>query len=89
MTVSDADVARQEVTKYEADIVSQVDLSILQWWKAKCTVLPTFECFGQEVPCSPCSSVLSECVFSLAGHIMNKKRSGLNPKNVDLMIFFQ
>ena len=33
------------------------------------------------------SSVPSERVFSLAGHVTNKKKACMNPKNMDMLIF--
>ena len=35
---------------------------------------------------TPATSVTSECVFSTAGDIVNKKRNCLLPKNVDMLV---
>ncbi len=83
----DADIAKQEIARYQADVVSQVDLSILQWWKANAQFYPHLSVLTRKYLAVPASYVPSERGFSLAGHIVNKKRSRLSPKNVDMMIF--
>lgn len=48
---------------------------------------PRFSVLAKKYLAIPASSVPAERVFSLAGHLVNKKRARLNPSNIDNIIF--
>jgi hypothetical protein len=49
----------------------------------KCSLLSKIKHFSQKISCnSSIVNVPSEGVFSLAGHLVNKKRARLSPSNI-------
>lgn len=62
-------------------------LTLLQWWKQNQLLFPRLAKLARAVLAVPASSVPSERVFSLAGNIVSKKRSRLNPELVNRLIF--
>lgn len=65
------------------------DLSLLEWWKKNQCVFPRLSILARKYLGIPASSVPSERVFSLAGNIVNKKRSRMKPALVDSLIFLK
>lgn len=66
-----------------------LDLSLLQWWKKNQCVFSRLSILARKYLGIPSSSVPSERVFSLAGNIVNKKRSRIKPALVDSLIFLK
>lgn len=62
-------------------------LTLLEWWKVNEPMFPRLAQLAKRILAVPASSVPSERVFSLAGNIVSKKRSRINPEKVDMMIF--
>lgn len=81
------DVIEQEVGRYIGAFQCDTDLTILQWWKKNEIYYPRLSAFAKKYLPIPASSVPAERVFSLAGHLVNKKRARLNPSNIDNIIF--
>jgi hypothetical protein len=61
--------------------------TILEWWRRNELYFPRLARVAKKLLAIPASSVSSERVFSLAGNIVNKKRSRLSATNVDTFIF--
>ena len=49
--------------------------------------MPLFAKVAKAVLCVPASSVPSERVFSKTGYLVNKQRSALKSKHVDMLVF--
>ena len=78
-------ISKMELEKYKAEPSSKLDP--LQWWKEREIIFPNLKRLAKKYLCVPASSVPCERIFSLAGHIVSKKRSSLSPENIDLLIF--
>ena len=72
----------QSISKREIEKIDP-----LQWWKEREIIFPNLKKLVKKYLCVPASSVPCERIFSLAGHIVSKKRSSLSPENIDLLIF--
>ena len=81
------DVVHQEVARYLTSALTDTHLSLLQWWKKNGHFYPRLSILARKYLSVPASSVPSERVFSLAGHLVNKKRARLSKDNIDLIIF--
>ena len=64
---------------------SKVD--VLAWWKAQQHSLPLLAQCARKYHCIPASSAPSERLFSASGNLVSAKRSSLNTKNVDMMLY--
>lgn len=85
--VSTEEVAEKELEMYMSNSQPiQGNPTLLEWWKCNELVYPRLAKLARKYLCCQASSVPSERVFSLAGHLVNKKRSRLNASNVDMMI---
>ncbi|KAK3108517.1 hypothetical protein FSP39_009667 [Pinctada imbricata] len=77
-----------EVANYFSTVTdTNENQTLLQWWMQNESVYPHVSILAKKYLAIPASSVPSERVFSLAGILINKKRSRLSPDNVDLFIF--
>lgn len=81
------DIIEQEVGRCIGASQCDTDLTILQWWKKNEISYPGLSVLAKKYLAIPASSVPAERVFSLAGHLVNKKRAHLNPSNIDNIIF--
>ncbi|XP_065133764.1 E3 SUMO-protein ligase ZBED1-like [Paramisgurnus dabryanus] len=77
----------QEMMRYEKEPPLPADSDPLLWWKIGSTKYPHLAQLAMKYLSVPGTSVRSERVFSTAGHIVNKKRSALDPENVDRLVF--
>ena len=59
----------------------------LKWWKINASRYPLLLHLARKYLCIPATSVPSECVFSSAGHIVNRKRTCLDPSSVNMLFF--
>ena len=66
---------------------SKVD--VLAWWKAQQHSLPLLAECARKYHCIPASSAPSERLFSASGNLVSQKRSSLNPKNVNMLVYLQ
>lgn len=58
---------------------------LLSWWRSKEQELPFLAAVGRRIFCGCATSVTSERIFSLSGHIVSKKRSSLKPELVNML----
>ena len=84
-------VIEREVSMYLGSKKSPEDLnlSLLEWWKKHQYMFPRLSILAKKYLGIPDSSVPSERVFSLAGNLVNKKRSRMKPALVDSIIFLK
>jgi hypothetical protein len=75
-----------ELAKYlNCDIVphgDSEDFNILQWWNAHKLTYPMLSILAKDVLSVPVSTVSSESAFSLAGRILDERRTSLTPNMV-------
>ena len=78
-----------EIKRYiqEPGIDNPTQFNPIDWWKHRASCYPNLAETVKNLFCVPATSVPSERVFSTAGNIVNKLRSSLNPKNVDMLLF--
>ena len=81
------ELARNELDLFMAEKATASDP--LEWWKNRQYLYPRISRIAKKILCVPSSSVSSERVFSLAGNVVNKKRSQLAPENINMMIFLK
>lgn len=66
-----------------------VDADPLAWWKCNELKYPCIAKMAQRYLAVPGTSLASERVFSIAGHIVTASRSRLLVENVNKLIFLQ
>ena len=67
-------------------IVCARKTNVLEWWKLNEARFPNIAKLAKgSVICIPANSTPFR--FSVAGHIVNKRRTCLNPENVDAILF--
>jgi hypothetical protein len=75
-----------ELAKYlSSDVVPHQeddDFNILQWWEDHKQQYPVLSILARDVISVPVSSVSSESAFSLAGRILEDRRTSLTPDMV-------
>ena len=59
----------------------------LEFYELNQSIFPSLSRIAQLVFCTTASSVPSECVFSAAGQLINKKRTRLNPALAEDLLF--
>lgn len=69
------DVIEQEVGRNIGASQCDTDLTIRQWWKKNNIYYPRLSDLAKKYLGIPVPSVPAERVFSLAGHLVNKKRA--------------
>ena len=83
--VSPAEKARAEVRKYTDEEMScEIPL---HWWKVNSTQYSYLTFMAKKYLAIPATSVPAEHAFSVAGHIVNQKRSCLLAENVNKVVF--
>ncbi|CAK6949708.1 zinc finger BED domain-containing protein 1-like [Scomber scombrus] len=80
-------VLLQEMQMYETETPLPTDSNPLRWWKMSRAKYPHLAQLARRYLSIPGTSVRAERVFSTAGMIVNKKRSALDPGNVDRLVF--
>ncbi|KAL2902157.1 putative AC transposase [Bienertia sinuspersici] len=67
-------------------VVDHDDFDILEYWKAQSVSYPTLALLARDILAIPITFVASESAFSAGGRILNKLRSSLLPKNVEILV---
>ena len=75
-----------ELQRYRAERSISIDDCPLQWWCAHSGAYEKLSALARKYLASPATSVPCERLFSLAGHIVQKKRAALLPENVTKLV---
>lgn len=75
-----------ELQRYRTESIISVDDCPLQWWYAHSGTYEKLSALARKYLASPATSVPCEKLFSLAGHIVQKKRAALLPENVTKLV---
>jgi len=75
----------RELQQYRC--ISMASDDLLQWWKQQVETFPKLSSLAQGILAVPATSAPSERVFSIAGLVLQAKRSSLAPENVNEIIF--
>ena len=77
----------EEFDKYLKETPLKSSENCLEWWFKHNHAYPNLAKLAKRYLCIPATSVPAEQVFSVAGVIVNTKRTSLKPENNDLLIF--
>jgi len=85
-------IVADEIRKYWLDngLKLETDGSYncrLKWWSLDISNYPSVWKLAERILAIPAISAPAERVFSSSAIIVNKKRVGLKPQNVDLLVF--
>ncbi|KAJ8404742.1 hypothetical protein AAFF_G00336050 [Aldrovandia affinis] len=72
--------------RYRVEPSVSIEACPLQWWSAHTVVYGKLAHIAQRYLATPASTVPCERLFSLAGHIVQKKRSSLSSENVNKLV---
>lgn len=81
-----SDRAAKEVTRYISE-EEGVDCGPLKWWTSAHSRFPLLSQLAKKYLAVPATSVPSERAFSIAGHIVQERRSCLLPENINMLVF--
>lgn len=81
------DVLQREMLAYDREPPPPSDSNPLSWWREKRVKYPHLAQLARCYLAICGTSVRAERVFSTAGNIVTKKRSSLDPENVNQLIF--
>ena len=73
-------------TNDDEDDEEQNQFDILQWWQDKRSTYPVLSILTRDVLSVPVSTVSSESAFSLAGRIIDDRRTSLTPDMVKTLM---
>jgi len=85
-------IVADEIRKYQLDngLKLETDGSYncsLKWWSLNHSNYPSVWKRAERILAIPAITTPAEQVFSSVANIVNKKRVGLKPQNVDLLVF--
>jgi len=60
---------------------------MLKWWRQQTSTFPKLAALARSVLAVPATSAPSKRVFSVAGHVINAKRSSLAPSRSNKIVF--
>ena len=79
--------ASVESTKYFNDKLIKREDDPMNWWLLNGKYYPNMSMLAKKYLCITATSVPSEQLFSKAGELVSHKRSCLQPKNVNMLLF--
>ena len=79
--------ASVESTKYFNDKLIKREDNPMNWWLLNGKYYPNMSMLAKKYLCITATSVPSEQLFSKAGELVSHKRSCLQPKNVNMLLF--
>lgn len=80
------DLCNRALSLYRAEATIHETDCPLQWWSQRAGNHPQLSVLASKYLISPATSVPCERLFSLAGHIITKKRAALNSENVNRLV---
>ncbi|KAL2899070.1 putative AC transposase [Bienertia sinuspersici] len=80
--------ARGDVDSYQglSHVVDYDGFDVLDYWKSQSTSYPALALMARDILAISITSVASKSAFSVGGRILNKLRSMLLPKNVEILM---
>lgn len=72
--------------RYRAEPVISMEDCPLEWWSKHAGSHPKLACLARKYLATPATSVPCERLFSLSGHIVQKKRAALSSSNVTRLV---
>lgn len=78
--------ADNAVERYKAEPSASLDQCPLKWWSEHTVVYGKMAPIARKYLGTPATTVPCERLFSLAGHIVQKRRSSLSPENVNKLV---
>ncbi|XP_067949471.1 E3 SUMO-protein ligase ZBED1-like [Watersipora subatra] len=84
-TQTPAQMLRRKLEFY-LQLTVHPEINLLQWWKGHMKELPLLSSLARYVLSSCATSVKSERLFSLARHIVSKRRNALKPSFVNMLV---
>ena len=82
-------VARDEVTEYLAEKVTNITDNPLAWWKQNEEKFPLSARLAKKYLSLPASSAPSERIFSKMHAVVDKRRASLDPDRVERIVFIK
>ena len=86
VTISPEQKVKAELEFYLSLPTVHPSIDVLLWWKDHAVDLPLLSNLARSVLCACATSVPSERLFSLSGHIITKRRNALKPTMVDMLV---
>uniref|UniRef100_A0A3B3QSC0 HAT C-terminal dimerisation domain-containing protein n=1 Tax=Paramormyrops kingsleyae TaxID=1676925 RepID=A0A3B3QSC0_9TELE len=80
------DSVENSVRRYRAEPTISTEACPLEWWSKHAGSHSKLACIAQKYLATPATSVPCERLFSLAGHIVQKKRVSLSSENVNELV---
>jgi len=74
------------VDRYRGEPSISIDDCPLEWWSGHARAYPTLAPLAQKYLATPATTVPCERLFSLSGHILQKKRAALSTANVNRLV---
>ncbi len=74
------------VERYKVEPSASLDQCPLKWWSEHTAVYGKMAHIARKYLGTPATTVPCEILFSLAGHIVQKRRSSLSPENVNKLV---
>lgn len=72
--------------RYKAEPVIGIEDSPQEWWSTHEVSHSEMACLARKYLATPATSVPSEGLFSLSGHVVQKKRASLLSENVNRLV---
>lgn len=72
--------------RYKAEPVIRIEDSPQEWWSTHEASHSEMACLARKYLATPATSVPSERLFSLSGHVVQKKRASLLSENVNRLV---
>ncbi|XP_053510051.1 zinc finger BED domain-containing protein 4-like [Ictalurus furcatus] len=87
-SLSDEEVLATDksLERYKAESCVSIETCPLQWWSSQAGTYGKLAHIAKRYLATPASTVPCERLFSLAGHIVQKKRSALSSENVNKLV---
>ena len=74
------------VDRYRSEPSISIDDCPLKWWSGHARAYPSLAPLAQKYLATPATTVPCERLFSLSGHILQKKRAALSTANVTRLV---